>query len=170
MKNRLTHLLLLLIGVGIGFVAARMLPHEETTLSRLSPNDRYRVRLIEPPRLPFYIDRNFELRIEDLETGSIRTIFRSPDEGRPEGSEQVIWSLDSSRFILIGRHYSMVHEDQLPGGLQLYLLYDIESGRLWCNSRQQSAHPPFSLDDLLATPWEIPLPGTDTGNPPDRSP
>ena len=35
----------------------------------------------------------------------------------------------------------------------LYLMVDVASGRIWCNSRQQTRHPPFTSDDLPPMRW-----------------
>jgi len=34
-----------------------------------------------------------------------------------------------------------------------YLMFDLPTGRLWCNSPQQTAYPPFTSDDLMAVRW-----------------
>ncbi len=45
----------------------------------------------------------------------------------------------------------------LPNGEKLYLMYDLESGELWCNSSQQREYPPFSYDDLQRIERETPV-------------
>jgi hypothetical protein len=119
-------------------------------LSSLSPDDSLRLTLLER-RLD--IDRNFQLTIEDVKSGRTRVIFRSPDEGRPVGSERVIWSADSSRFVLLGRHFYVKESANLSSGEQAYLLMDVPSGRIWCNAEQQSRYPGFEMKDLAATSW-----------------
>ena len=99
------------------------------------------------------IDRNFVLRLEDTASGSTREIFSSPDEGRPEGSEWVIWSEDSSRFLLVGRHFFLYdHKPTLANGDVLYLMCDVKTGQVWCNS-EQSGLPHFTTADLAAVRW-----------------
>src|SRR5688500_9258366 len=73
-------------GVVVTLATSTFRGREQVTLVSLSPDEQQRVWLVE---LPVWMDRNFELRVEDLRTGSTRTLFRSPDEGRPVGSERI---------------------------------------------------------------------------------
>jgi hypothetical protein len=57
-----------------------------------------RVILVERPT---FIARNFEVWLENIDSGRERTVFRSPDAGRPVGSERIVWSVDGSRFLLL---------------------------------------------------------------------
>jgi hypothetical protein len=142
--------------LGYGVHSYRTWKQGSTTLTSLSPNDAIRIHLVD---LPGLIDRNLELKLESLEDHTVRTIFYSPDEGRPTGSERIIWSADGSRLLLVGRHFFLKERDlKLPSGDSLYLMYDVPSGRLWCNSEQQDK-PPFSLADLRDFQWvEMRLP------------
>ena len=119
------------------------------TLTSLSPDDALRVALIELPRF----DRNFELRLQDVRTGTTRTVCESPDEGRPVGSERIVWSTDSSRFLLLGRRFRVRPPGILSHGEQAYLMMDVRSGQLWCNATQQSAHPGFGIAELRVVRW-----------------
>jgi len=143
------------VGIGVGIVGASTVrfwgPIEQVTLTSLSPVDRVRVSLVEKPRGP--VDRNFELRIDGSGV-SPKTIFESPDEGAPAGSERIIWASDSSRFVLVGRHFFVKAAARLPEGETIYLMYDIPTGRLWCNSSQQSRVPSFGLDELAGVHWQ----------------
>ncbi|MDH3274880.1 MAG: hypothetical protein OEM99_10120 [Gammaproteobacteria bacterium] len=138
----------LIIGVLIGLAGARF--GEQVTVASLAPDEATRVWVVELPR---FIDRNFAVRVEDLETGNLTTIFTSPDEGRPVGSERIVWATDGSRFVLLGRHFYVHPEASLPSGESLYLLYDLRSGELWSNAAQQTELPTFSREDLAATQW-----------------
>ena len=102
-----------------------------TTLVSLSPNEKLRVRLVE---LAWRLDRNFELELEDVASGRTMVIFRSPDEGLPIGSERVFWSRDSSRLLLVGRHFFVAGDVRTSTGEALYFLYDVRTGRAWCNA------------------------------------
>ena len=55
------------------------------------------------------------------------TLYRSHDEGRPEGTERLIWSKDGTKLLLVGRHFFVKEDLFLDNGDQLYFLYD--SGR-----------------------------------------
>jgi len=99
------------------------------------------------------IDRNFDLLLEDVKTGRSRIIFRSPDEGRPVGSERIIWSVDGSRFLLLGRHFYAADATRLKTGEQPYLMMDVPSGKIWCNASQQSEFSAFTIDNLRMISW-----------------
>jgi hypothetical protein len=120
---------------------------ERVTLVALSPDDTTRIWLVElAPRL----DRNFELRIENLEQpGTMQTVFRSPDEGRPVGSERLLWSKDGRQLILVGRHFIVEPNAVLPNGEQLYLLYNLDTGEMRCNAKQ-AKYPRVTLDQARA--------------------
>jgi hypothetical protein len=122
-----------------------------TTLNSLSPDDTHRVTLVER-RLD--IDRNFELRLENLTTGRTKTVFRSPDEGRPVGSERIVWSADSSRFVVLGHHFYIADSGKLASGELAYLMMELNTGKIWCNSEQQAEFPRFGLDDLTSISWD----------------
>lgn len=102
---------------------------------------------------PGRLDRNFYLRLHHVTGRTNATIFDSPDEGRPVGMERIVWSRDSSRLVLIGRHFFVGDAARLTNGEAIYLLYDIKSGSIRCNATQQSKYPNFTQDDLKNTDW-----------------
>jgi hypothetical protein len=115
---------------------------ERTTTTRLSPDETLRASLSEPPGL----DRNFMVRIENLVTGASRTIFRSPDEGGPSGTERLIWSKDGTKLLLVGRHFFVKDDLFLDNGDQLYFLYDVPTGRGWWNSEGLATSSPLKAE------------------------
>ncbi|MFI5380009.1 MAG: hypothetical protein ACHRHE_11985 [Tepidisphaerales bacterium] len=125
---------------------------EQVTLTSLSPDETTRVRLVEIPA--GMVDRNFELRVENLAARTVTTVFRSPDEGLPEGSERIVWASDGSRFFLVGRRFVVNDAARLPTGESLYLMYDLATHRTWCNATQQSQFPSFSRQDVENTGWQ----------------
>jgi len=141
--------LILVIGIAIGVIGSNY--SGRATLVSLSPNGLIRVWMVEKPN---FIDRNFTLQVENLREHQFLTIFHSPDEGKPIGSERFIWAADSSRFLLIGRHFFVNKAAALPGDEYLYLMYEVRSARLWCNSVQQSMYPSFSREDVLTSEWQ----------------
>ena len=146
MKTVLVAIIALVLGVGASFVLCDWFGSDErTTLVSLSPDDSLRVHLVEIPAL---MDRNFEIRVESVANGQMQTVFRSPDEGRPVGSERIVWSADGTRFILLGRHFHVPDAAQLPTGEVLYLMYEVGTGRAWCNATQQREFPGFSRSDM----------------------
>jgi hypothetical protein len=150
MPNRKAYILGLLVAFAIGLLtglAFSFRGRERVTVTSLSPDEKTRVLLVE---LPFRIDRNFELRVESLDrTGEMRTVFRSPDEGRPEGSERILWSGDGRQFILLGRHFYVEPDAVLPSGEQLYLHYNLDTGQVQCNARQET-FPRVTIDAARA--------------------
>jgi hypothetical protein len=151
MDQRFRYILGLLLAFGVGALCAAgvlaLRSQERVTLVALSPDDTTRIWLVElAPRL----DRNFELRIENLERpGMMQTVFKSPDEGRPIGSERVLWSADGRQLILVGRHFIVEPNAVLPEGEQLYLLYSLDTGELRCNARQ-AKYPRITIDEARA--------------------
>jgi hypothetical protein len=104
---------------------------ERVTTSSLSPNDKVRVLLVEPQN---FIDRNFEIRIQSEESRDSVTIFRSPDEGKPAGSERIIWNHNGSRFALLGRHFinkNISESFKTKKGETFYLVYDLSLKKLY---------------------------------------
>jgi hypothetical protein len=113
---------------------------ERMTLSRLSPDETFRASLSERA---VGFDRNFQIRIENLVTGARITVFRSPDEGKPYGSERLIWSKDGTKLLLVGRHFFVKEDLFLDNGDQLYFLYEVPTGRSWCNSAEDTKAAPL---------------------------
>jgi len=122
------------------------------SLTSTSPDRKYSVSIVE---LDVFIDRNFEIRITDTATGNTRTLFKSPDEGRPVGTERIVWSLDSTRFFLMGRQFFVKEGTADINGQDLYLMFDTETNRLWCNARQQTKYPAFAISDILKKKWPV---------------
>ncbi|MGL4419953.1 MAG: hypothetical protein ACRCZF_04750 [Gemmataceae bacterium] len=151
MRKALVRVGVVLLAAGAGFAARGCSIFERpVTVTSLSPDDAHRVAVVE---LPAFIDRNFEVRLEGIGSGQVRTVFRSPDEGRPVGSERVVWAADGSRFLLLGRHFFVTDAGKLPSGEQAYLMVDVRSGQLWCNASQQRAHAGFGPAELRAVRW-----------------
>lgn len=141
----LAMLLLFIAGV------ARLLQVEEkATLTSLSPDDAYRVRIVERKGR----SRAFHLRLQRLKPeGEPETLAAwSGDEGRPAGSERVVWSVDGGRVLLLGRHFSVVDAARLPNGEQMYLLYDLASRILGDNAKERKG-PGFTLADVRRVKW-----------------
>jgi hypothetical protein len=132
-----------LIGFGLAWVFGG-LAAERTTLTRLSPDETLRASLVE--RVFPSFDRNFQIRLEDLVKGETTTIFRSPDEGKPYGTERLIWSKDSKWLLLVGRHCFVKEDLFLDNGDQLYFLYQVASGRFWLNSAERPDLPALKAE------------------------
>jgi hypothetical protein len=122
-------------------------PNTDASLISESSTGAYRVTLLE---LNGGMDRNFEVWLERKADGFRTNIFRSPDEGRP-GTERIIWSRDHSQFVLVGRHFVVEDRPRIPIET-LYLLYDIPSGKLWCNASQASL-PRFRETNFSTLSW-----------------
>lgn len=136
--------------VGIVYVTCLPSCADAPTASALSPDSTLRVDVVE---VAAFIDRNFEIELTEVATGRSEIVFRSPDEGKPIGTERVVWSSDGSRFLLLGRNFFVTSEGSLEGGLQAYLMMDVRTGRIWCNARQASDYPRFGVEELRSVEW-----------------
>ena len=142
------------LGLGLGFVLAT-LGGERTTTSRLSPDETLRASLVE--RNVRGIDRHFQIRLENLTDQTTRTIFHSPDEGTPEGTERLIWSKDGKKFLLVGRHFFVKEDLFLDNGDQLYFLYDVPTGKGWNNLAQSNAIPALKAEMIRDVEFTEPI-------------
>jgi hypothetical protein len=126
--------------------------NEQVTLKSSSPNDLYRVVLIDRTN---FIDRNFDLLLQQRGEKALH-LFHSPDVGKPPGSERVLWSSDSSQFILVGRHFfiqeNLERHFKLKNGEIIYLLYDAKTRQLYCH---QSRLPEFNCLPLPSNAQSI---------------
>jgi hypothetical protein len=126
----------------------------ETRLTSDSPDGTARVELVDRAG-PLAIDRNFLLYAQSPIGSTETVLFLSPDEG-PPGTERIVWSRDSRRFVVLGKKF-FAYGEPLVGGEQLYLLYDRETGEMWCNAKQRSDLPSFYLDELTDREWTAPI-------------
>lgn len=167
MRKALVRVALMLLVAGAGFAVRGCSAFQRpVTVTSLSPDDAHRVAVVE---LPAFFDRNFEVRLEEVGSGQVRTVFRSPDEGRPVGSERVVWSADGARFLLLGRHFYITDAGKLPSGEQAYLFMDVRSGQVWCNASQQSLYAGFGAPELRAVRWLGWAPDPEPGVAPDQA-
>lgn len=123
---------------------------DQVSLSSLSPDGSYRVRLVEHDGR---LDRNFAVLLESTRTRTTTNLFESPDEGRPIGSERVVWNRDSSQFILLGKRFTVVDQERNDDGESLYLLCRLSPLKLWCNASQQDQLENFRRTQLTNTTW-----------------
>ncbi len=128
---------------------------EQSTASRLSPDETLRASLVE--RAYPFIDRNFQIRLENLVNRDTTTIFHSPDEGNPYGSERLIWSKDGKWFLLVGRHFFVKEDLFLDNGDQLYFLYQISSGKFWLNSAERPDLPALKAETIEGIEFTEPI-------------
>ncbi|MEM1392922.1 MAG: hypothetical protein AAGG00_06415 [Cyanobacteria bacterium P01_H01_bin.150] len=106
---------------------------ERVTLISLSPNDKNRVSLVETPN---FIDRNFEVRLQRQGESNFTKIFRVTDVSKPVGSERIIWSTDSSKFGLFGRHLTntkFLQDFKIENYGILYFVYDLNTKKAYCH-------------------------------------
>ncbi len=141
----------LLLGLGVGWLQAK-----QTTTSRLSPDETLRVLLVDFQRQ--FIDRNFSIRLDRLETGETFDLLAwSPDEGRPEGTERFLWSKDGTKVLLVGRHFSVRDDLLLDNGDQAYFLHDLKVGRSWINSNQNNRLSLLTADLIAGIEFTEPV-------------
>jgi hypothetical protein len=143
-------LLLLGLVVVVGAIGGLHIYLRRTTVTAeaKSPDGRYVVRLLDFPGA--FIDRNFEVTLDSDGRKNVR-LFRSPDEGRPPGTERFIWSTDSRYAVLVGRHFFGMSEHEGSSGESLYLLIDATTAAVvGCNSDQVREPHPFTFESLRA--------------------
>ena len=80
-----------------------------------------------------------------MNDGNKTRIFQSPDEGLP-GTERIIWRRDHSQFVIVGRNFFVDERPRIPMDV-LYLLYDIPTGKVWCNAAQAGGER-FTMENL----------------------
>jgi hypothetical protein len=155
-------LFFLLLGVLVGWLFSGT----KVTTTALSPDDQTQVVLVE---LNSYLDRNFAIRLgpSGAKPSLLETIFKSPDEGRPVGSERFIWSKDGRYILLVGRHFFVNGKARNMSGEYLYLLYHLPTKRIWCNASQTRAER-FGFRELHAIEFTDPITeGKNEREPPD---
>lgn len=146
-------ILIALVGLLLAYGCFRSFPflrsprHENTTTTLLSPDGRILALLVELPR---FIDRNFDVRLQRIDGAKsvTETIFSSPDEGRPAGSERFIWARDSEWLLLVGRHFYVKGDDRLKTGEDVYLLHHVSTCTTWSNAAQTADYEPFGAGKL----------------------
>ena len=137
----------------------RWLAEERVTTCRLSPDESLRVWLVDLHI--HYLDRNVSIRLERFrrhQPGLMTTLLKSSaDEGKPAGSERFIWSRDSTKVLLVGRHFFVRDDLMLAGGDQIYFLHDVPTGRSWINSEFQSRLPALTADRIAGIEFTEPV-------------
>lgn len=137
----------LIAGLLLGSLIQRMIDDKgcDVTAVAWSSDGSRVVRLHE---IDHFLDRNFRLTLTT--DGQEKTIFHSPDEGKPIGTERLIWSTDGKFVLLAGKHFYTRPRAQLPTGEQAYLLYAVDTGELRCNATQATQYGGFTIDDMLS--------------------
>lgn len=98
----------------------------------LSPDGTQRIVIRQ--RRPITLDRNFRIVLIDEATKDEREIFYSLDQLPTISQEHVVWSADGRYFALIGDGYYVLPGSQLPNGLTIFLVYDLETDQVYCNT------------------------------------
>jgi len=136
----------------IGYNQAMQSEGRSTTVSRLSPDETMLARLIEIS-LTQSLGRHFKVQIQS------KDIFVSPEEeeaGLP-GTERLIWSKDGTKLLLVGRHFFVKDDLFLESGDQLFFLYDVLTGRGWCNSEAPVPFPPLKAEMIEGLEFTEPV-------------
>lgn len=121
-------------GLGGGFILIIFLANrtpQDVTVSQ-SPDGLHRI-VVRQPRFVF-MDRNFRVVLIETSTKTEREIFRSLDQSPTIESERLVWSADSKAVGLFGDKYYVVPNSQLPTGEIVFLVYNLDTGKLWCNA------------------------------------
>ena len=104
----------------------------EVVTESTSPDGRYRIVVIQPKLV--LLDRNFRVELIDKISESTQVIFKSFDQSPSIREEYFVWTNDSRWVALIGDEYYVASGSGLPNGLTLFLAYDIENDRVYCNT------------------------------------
>lgn len=163
---------ILLAGICLGYLLQTVgcsLKHWSVTAARLSPDETKSVVVEDVVLLFFQLDRNFRVLLQDAgqADGASKVVFESPDEGRPVGTERIVWSRDSSKFLLIGRHFLVHEECKLSSGEIVYFMMDLRTGKTWCNARQGADISRLERDHVMSIDWEFPLEWPEPGTKPE---
>jgi hypothetical protein len=118
------------------------------SLISASRNGSHRVSIVELRRVEDGDNsrRNFEIWLERVSDGFRTNIYRSRDEGGRSDTDRILWRDDHSQFVVLGRNFIVRESPNVPMET-LYLLYDVPSGKVRCNSIQ-AAEPGFSQKEL----------------------
>jgi hypothetical protein len=143
-----------LAGFGLA-LAYPSLDRERTTLTRLAPDETVRARLVDRKGREGY--RTFEIRLESLHDGKTTTLYHSPDEGTPHGTERLIWSRDGTMLLLVGRHFFVKDDLFLDNGDQLYFLHHRPSGRSWSNAAEETGLPRLQAEQVRGVEFTEPI-------------
>lgn len=113
----------------------------------VSPDNSWQV-VIRENRFRF-IDRNFRVVLINTANGIETELFSSWDQFPLIESEQFVWSKDSRKFALIGDRYYVVDNSELPSGKTVFLVYDMDSRELFCNTDHTRDYESISGDDTI---------------------
>jgi hypothetical protein len=112
------------------------------SLGSVSKNGTHRITIIEVRSEPRY----FEVRLERLSDGFKTNIFRSAAEASGFGTERIVWSDDHSQFVITSRNLTVNNPSVIPLE-KMYLLYDVPTGKVSCNS-MDGKYPAFTERDI----------------------
>ena len=88
--------------------------------------------------------------------GEPEVLFESPEEPGPPGTERFLWSPDKRWMLLVGRQYQLTQDIRTPEGDSCYLLYDVQTHTLLCNTSQSDWPTRFSVKDLQDAGFTFP--------------
>ena len=145
-----------LLGYGLAVASRWIEGGRETTVTRLSPDETIRARLVETSP-SWSTDRNFRVQLDSLIEGTTTVLYASPGEGRPEGTERLIWSKDGAWLLLVGRHFFVKEDLYLDNGDQAYFLYHMPSGKAWLNSAGSDRLPALKARAIDAIEFTVPV-------------
>ena len=117
------------------------------TLVSESPDGSHRI-IVRERR---YIDRNFRVVLVDRQTGTERIVFTSYDQDPTISHERFVWSNDSSKVVLVGDDYYVTPEAKLENGEIVFLMYDVENDKLWCNTEYDRGFQRISAQQVVDT-------------------
>lgn len=150
-RAKLVRKIVLVVSVGVLAVGAvaglwyMYSPHD--VLVSDSPDGAYRI-VIRQPRFRF-LDRNFRVVLIDQRTNVEQKIFDSWDQSPTIKKERFVWSSDSRKLALVGDRYYVVPDSELPNGQLVFLVYDFDGKKLYCNSEYDRGIPHISAQHAI---------------------
>lgn len=135
------------VGAGVISIAWKLVRNVELP-SALSPDGEHWIVMRERPIAS--ITHNFQVFVIDDTTREERRVFHSLDQKGCIHFEHFIWSADGRFAALIGDLYYVVPESILPNGLTLFLVYDLETDQIYCNTANEGrGYPPITAEEAI---------------------
>lgn len=123
---------------------------EKELFSEWSPDKRYCVRVSQVNMMGIDFNYRIDLRDASISPPLETIVFKTPDEKPFNGIEKIIWSPDSTQFILVGSSFYVRNERlATPSGEDVYLFCDTKTNTIRTNA-SQSRLQPIRKSDLSA--------------------
>lgn len=129
----------------------------EDRVKSFSPDGSHQIVVKQQPIQSMM--RNFRIIVIDESTREEHQIFYSQDQPPGISLEYFVWSADGRFAALIGdqyhvvpgsTHHYVVPRSILPNGLTLFLVYDLEKDRVYCNTMYEDrGFPQITAEEAI---------------------